>query len=111
MIKAIALLIYLLGQAPGPVAPLNQVGVATACDNQTIPCTFTDPAVPPGPHFYFVVAASGTQYSGASNRVDVVVPAGTHNVVLNWTPSTTSNVTYFVYRGAPATNLKITGSN
>ena len=95
---------FALGQTPVP--PLNAVGVATNCDNQTIQCTYTDQNVPSGPHFYFAIAEDTTgNISSASNRVDVTVPAGTHNVVLTWVPSTSSNVTYFLYRGAPATNL------
>jgi len=103
------LLWLLLGQQ---VPPLNQTGVATNCDNQTIQCTYTDQNVPPGPHFYFVVAEdTNGNISLPSNVVNVTVPAGTHNVVLTWVPSTTPNVTYFMYRGAPATNLTITNSN
>ena len=99
--------------AQAPVAPLNSVGAATGCDNVTIACTYTDVAVPPGPHFYFIVAANGTiaNASTASNRVDILVPAGAHNVVLKWSPSPTIGVTYFIFRGAPPTNLGITNSN
>jgi hypothetical protein len=101
---------FALGQAPVP--PLNSVGAATSCDNVTILCTYTDPSVPPGPHFYFVVAQdSQGNVSVPSNVVNLTVPAGTHNVVLTWNPSTTPSVTYFIYRGAPATNLTITNSN
>lgn len=100
----IILLWFALGQTPVP--PLNAVGVATNCDNQTIQCTYTDPNVPPGPHFYFAVAEDTTgKISTPSNRVDVTVPTGSHNVVLSWQPSTTSNVTYFLYRASPPTNL------
>ena len=99
-------------QAQAPVAPLNAAGVATGCDNVTIVCTYTDVAVPAGPHFYFIVAANGTvaNSSTPSNRVDVLVPAGVHNVQLKWNPSPTPGVTYFVFRGAPPTNLGITNS-
>lgn len=104
MLFAPILLWFALRQTPVP--PLNAVGVATNCDNQTIQCTYTDQNVSPGPHFYFAIAEDTTgNISSASNRVDVTVPAGTHNVVLNWVPSTTPNVTYFLYRGAPVTNL------
>ncbi len=105
-----ALLFFALGQAP-LVSPINQVGVATNCDNQTTACTYTDVSVPAGPHFYFAVACNTSQCSPASNRVDVVIPSGTHNVILSWVPSVSPNVTYYIYRGAPATNLQITGSN
>lgn len=97
-------------QAQVPVAPLNATGVATGCDNVTIACTYTDVAVPAGPHFYFVVAQNAGGSSGPTNRIDVNVPPGAHNVLLNWDPSPTAGVTYFVYRGAPPTNLGITNS-
>ena len=95
------------------VPPLNSAGVATGCNNTTVACTYTDVAVPPGPHFYFAVASNASGYSGPSNRVDVTVPAGTHNVTLKWNPSnlTDPTVTYWIYRGAPPTNLGITESN
>lgn len=96
---------------PATVSPINTVGAAKGCDNATIQCTYTDVAVTPGTHFYFAVAQDSVtgRYSGPSNRVDVLVPTGTHNVILTWTPSTTSDpnkvIAYFIYRGAPATNL------
>lgn len=99
--------IFTYAQAPTTVAPLNITGVATGCDNVSIPCTYTDLNVPPGPHFYFVVAANTNNYSTPSNRVDVIVPAGIHSVTLKWNPSTTTSPvpTYFIYRGAPPTAL------
>lgn len=98
------LLWFALGQTPVP--PLNVVGVATNCDNQTIQCTYTDANVSPGPHFYFAVAEdTNGNISTPSNRADVNVPAGTHSVVLTWNPSTTPNVTYFIFRGSVPTNL------
>lgn len=103
------MLFLLLGQAPTAVAPISPA-VATGCDNATIACTYTDPNVPAGPHFYFVVAVDSTAYSTPSNRVDVTVPAGSHSAVLKWAPSTTPGVSYYIYRGAPATNVKITGA-
>jgi hypothetical protein len=104
------ILIFLL-HYPQAVPPLNTTGVATNCDNVTIQCTYTDINVPSGPHFYFAVASNTTGNSVPSNRVDVTVPSGTHNVILKWTPSVTpGTVTYFIYRGAPATNLKIVGT-
>jgi hypothetical protein len=112
--KILALLILLFLQPPQvAVPPLNSVGVATGCDNQTIQCTYTDANVPPGPHFYFVVASNSAGYSGPSNVVNVTVPSGTHSVTLTWQPSTGGNPapSYFIYRGAPATNVQITGEN
>lgn len=99
--------IFTYAQAPTTVAPLNTTGVATGCDNVSILCTYTDLNVPPGPHFYFVVAANTNNYSAPSNRVDVIVPAGIHSVTLKWNPSTTTSPvpTYFIYRGAPPTGL------
>lgn len=107
MLFAPILLWLALGQTPVP--PLNAAGVATNCDNQTIQCAYTDQNVPPGPHFYFAVAEDTTgKISAPSNVVNATVPAGTHNVVLSWTPSTSTNVTYFLYRGGVPTNLQIT---
>ena len=106
-------IISLATQAQAPViAALNVAGVATGCDNVTISCTYTDTAVPPGPHFYFVVASNANGVSGPTNTVNLTVPAGVHNVVLTWTPSTTllPTPTYFVYRGAPPQNLTIINS-
>lgn len=107
---AVALLLLaapLFGQqAPTTVAPLTKTGVATGCTTVAT-CTFVDTAVPPGQHFYFIVAVNTTSdalYSKPSNRVDVTVPSGTHSVTLNWNPGPTT-VTYYVYRGAPATGL------
>jgi hypothetical protein len=102
--------LYFLLAHPQAIAPLNQTGVATNCDNVTIQCTYLDANVPTGPHFYFAVASNTSGNSVPSNRVDVSIPTGTHNVTLTWTPSTTPGVTYFMYRGAPPTNLKITGT-
>jgi hypothetical protein len=109
LIIAKLLLIFALGQAPVP--PINSVGAATGCDNETVQCVYTDVAVPPGPYFYFVVASNSNGQSGPSNVVNVVVPSGTHNVVLTWTPSITTSPTptYYVFRGGVPTNLKITG--
>jgi hypothetical protein len=103
----------LLAQQPPPpttLPPLNSAGVATGCNNTSITCTYTDVSVPVGQHFYFVVAATVNGYSTVSNKVDVTVTSG-QNVVLNWNPSaTTSPVpTYYIYRGAPPTNLQNLG--
>ncbi len=105
-ILALTLWFASLGQNPATaVAPLNSTGVATSCDNVSIACTYTDVAVAPGPHFYFIVAADASgNYSGPSNRVDVVIPDGVHNAVLTWDAGP-QGVSYFIYRGAPATNL------
>lgn len=111
MIKALILLALSFTQAAVP--PLNTAGVATGCDNATIACTYTDVNVPPGPHFYFLVASNASGFSGPSVRVDTVVPPGSHNVTLTWDPSKPFDptVTYWIYRGAPVSNLKITGSH
>lgn len=103
----LALFFASLGQNPATaVAPINSTGVATSCDNVSIACTYTDAAVAPGPHFYFIVAANSAGYSGPSNRVDVVIPAGVHNVVLKWdAPQGPAGITYWVYRGSVPTNL------
>lgn len=105
MLFAHIMLWFALGQTPVP--PLNAVGVATNCNNTTIQCTYTDVNVHPGPHFYFAVAEDTSGHvSKPSNVVNVTVPAGTHNVVLTWQPSTsTGNITYFIYRGGVPTNL------
>lgn len=103
-------LLYFLMSHPQAVAPINAIAVATGCDNVTIQCTYLDTNVSPGPHFYFAVASSSSSFSSPSNRVDVTVPSGTHNVSLAWTPSPSPGVGYFIYRGAPPTNLKITGA-
>ncbi len=94
------------------VPPINATGAATGCDNTTIACTYTDVSVPPGPHFYFVVASNAAGFSGPSNRFDVVIPAGTHNATLNWSPSAPFDptVTYWIYRGSNPTNLQIVTS-
>jgi hypothetical protein len=114
MIKTLllALFLSLSPQLPTAVAPLNNTGVATGCTSSAT-CTYVDVAVPAGPHFYFVVASNAAGYSGPSNRVDVTVPAGTHSVTLTWNPSnlTDPTVTYWIYRGAPPTNLGVTGSH
>jgi hypothetical protein len=107
MIKAVMLAVLLwLPQAQ--VAPINTSAVAIGCTSRTT-CTYVDQNVPPGPHFYFAVASNAYGYSGPSNRVDVVVPAGTHSVTLNWDPESDPSVGYFIYRGAPPTNLGVTG--
>lgn len=104
-----AVLFFALQNPPTAVPPINSVGVATGCNNTTIPCTYTDVAVKAGPHFYFIVAQNSVGYSGPSNRVDVTVPTGTHNVVLKWNPSSgTPAPTYFIYRGSTPTNLQAT---
>jgi len=105
----LALLLAMMLQGT-TVKPLNSTAVAVGCTSTTT-CTYVDTAVPPGPHFYFVLASTSTEYSVPSNSVNVVVPAGTHNVTLNWVPSTTPGVGYWVYRGAPPTNLGVTSSN
>lgn len=111
MIKGLILALFLWMQTTVP--PLNTTGAATGCNNSTITCTYNDVNVPPGPHFYFLVASNAAGFSGPSQRVDVIVPSGTHNVILNWSPSVPfdSTVTYWIYRGAPPTGLRITGSN
>lgn len=98
--------------APTPVSPLNKVGVATSCDNLSNPCTYVDSTVVTGQYFYFVVAETSGGYSKPSNKVDVTIPTGTgHKATLKWTPpAVTNGVTYFIYRGAPPSNLKVTGS-
>jgi hypothetical protein len=97
--------VLFFAQAQPTVKPLNSTGVATGCvDRKT--CTYTDVNVPPGAHFYFIVAQNAQGYSGPSVRVDCVVPAGTHSVVLQWDPSTESPApSYYIYRGAPPTGL------
>jgi hypothetical protein len=86
--------VLFFAQAQPTVKPLNSTGVAT------------DVNVPPGAHFYFIVAQNAQGYSGPSVRVDCVVPAGTHSVVLQWDPSTESPApSYYIYRGAPPTGL------
>lgn len=106
---------YFLLAHPQAIAPLNQTGVATNCDNATIQCTYVDTNVPPGPHFYFAVASNTFGPSTPSNRVDVTLTSTQHTVTLKWTPSSSvgtasSPIMYFIYRGAPATNLKIIGT-
>jgi hypothetical protein len=114
MIKTLllALVLSFSPQLQTAVKPLNTSGVATGCTSN-VTCTYVDVAVPAGPHFYFVVASNAAGYSGPSNRVDVTVPAGTHSVTLTWNPSnlTDPTVTYWIYRGAPPTNLGVTGSH
>lgn len=103
-----AVMYLILGMPQAAVPPLNKTAAAVGCNNTTVMCTYIDSQVPPGQHFYFAVAqkASGL-YSKPSNVVFVTVPAGTHSVTLTWAPSsgTDSTTGYFIYRGAPATNL------
>lgn len=111
--KLILLHLFSLAQA-APIAPLNSVGVATSCDNVNVACTYTDATVKPGQqYFYFAVAEdSAGNYSVPSNVAYATVGATNTSVVLNWNPSQTGGViTYFLYRGTPATNLHITSSN
>lgn len=100
-----AALLILLFALPALGAPPIATGITGT--------TYTDANVAPGQHFYFVVAcnAGTTVCSGPTNSVNVLVPAGQHNVVLNWTASPSPGVTYSVYRGAPPTAVKITNSN
>jgi hypothetical protein len=109
-IFAAKFVLYFLLAHPQAIAPLNQTGVATGCNNATIQCTYVDNNVPAGPHFYFAVAANSGSTSAPSNRVDVTILSTQHTVTLKWNPSTSAGVTYFIYRGAPATNLKIVGT-
>lgn len=111
--KSLLVAVLFLALPQSAVKPLNVMGAAVDCKTKA-ECTYTDTAVPAGPHFYFVVAQNlggpnGTvAFSGPSNRVDVVVPADgkLHTVVLNWDPqNVTPAPSYYVYRGAPATGL------
>lgn len=106
-------ILYFLLAHPQAIAPLNKTGAATGCDNVTIQCTYVDTNVPTGPHFYFAVASNSIGPSTPSNRVDVTIQSTQHTVTLRWTPSATGStpITYFIYRGAPPTNLKITGAH
>jgi hypothetical protein len=106
--------VLLFAQVQSTVKPLNSTPVATGCNNMTPTsmCTYTDVNVPPGPHFYFIVAQNmfnGVPTpSGPSKRVDIVVPSDgkTHSVVLNWDAQSVTPVpSYYIYRGAPATGL------
>lgn len=91
--------------APTTISPIA-AGVAAGCDNSSIQCTYTDTAPVPGPHFYFVVAFNSNGYSVVSNSSNVTATSG-HNVVVTWIPSTTSSptVSYYIWRGAPASGL------
>lgn len=104
------LLVLLSFQPQATVPALNSSGAATGCSTRAT-CTYVDNSVPPGPHFYFVVATNALGFSGPSNRIDVTVASGTHNATLNWDPAPNADptVTYFIYRGAPPTNVTITG--
>jgi hypothetical protein len=103
--------------------PTAIVPIASAIDSGCTPtCTYTDVTPPPGQHFYFVLAYANGYYSVSSNSVNVTVPAGNnpatgkpYSVTLSWTASTSQssslNVVYLVYRGAPATAPVITNSH
>jgi hypothetical protein len=95
--------------APTTRSPLNSSGVATGCNNTSIQCTYTDLNVPVGKHFYFVVAQNSNGYSTVSNSVNLTISLSGSYVVVSWTPSVTTSptVTYFIYRGAPPTNLGV----
>jgi hypothetical protein len=115
-IKLIALFLFLFictGTAFGQgtsVPPLNSTAVDTGCASFSA-CTYTDLNVPPGQHFYFVIAMNAAGYSGPSNAFYCTVPAGSHNVVLNWNPSNSDpTVGYFLWRGAPPTNINAIGT-
>jgi hypothetical protein len=104
--------VLFFAQVQPTVKPLNSTPVATGCDNKTIQCTYTDVNVPPGPHFYFIVAQNMfngvATPSGPSSRVDVVVPSDgkPHTVVLTWDAQSVTPVpSYYIYRGAPPTGL------
>jgi len=76
--------------------------------------TYTDTTVADGQVYgYTVVAVDPFGFSTCSNIVSgVTIPAtGTHSVALAWTASTTSGVTYAVFRAqtpAPPTNATAT---
>jgi hypothetical protein len=87
--------------------PINSTPVSCP----STPCTYTDVAVAPGSHTYFVTASLNSAQSNPSNSATVTVPAGTHNVLLSWTPSTTPNCQYKIFRIGPASGLQISNSN
>lgn len=114
VLKSILLWLWLMSQGLSTKVPaINPSGSATGCNNISIACTYTDIAVTPGPHSYFVVAENSDGFSLPSNRVDIIVPSGIHNVVLNWNPSitTTPTPTYFVYRFSAPSGVVVTNSN
>jgi hypothetical protein len=71
----------------------------------TTVCSYTDQNVLPGPHRYYVTANNANGESAPSNSVDVVVPSGTHNVLLTW--DAVNGVTYKVYRVSAPSNVGI----
>jgi hypothetical protein len=106
-------LMLFFGQSGGTnVPPLNSTAAVTGCASFSA-CTYTDVNVPPGAHFYFVVGTNVTGYSGPSNAVYLTIPSGSHNVVLNWNPSSSTDfsIGYWIYRGSPPTNVTISGSH
>jgi hypothetical protein len=106
-----AILFLTLAQS-GAIPPINSTGAATNCDNVSIACTYTDSTVKPGQYFYFAVAEdSNGNFSAYSNVAYATVTTG-QVVTLTWQPSSGNQpITYFLYRGTPATNLTITGSS
>ncbi len=105
MIRTLILAV-LLWFPQNAVAPINTAAIAVGCASRAA-CTYVDANVPPGPHFYFVVASNAVGFSGPSNRVDVTIPSGTHSVTLNWDPESDPTVGYWIYRGAPPTGLQV----
>ena len=77
--------------------------------------TYADTTAADGATYSYVVTANNLGGATCSNILgNVVVPAtGAHTVILTWTASTTSGVTYAVFRApqpAPPTNLTATGN-
>lgn len=70
----------------------------TSCGNQTT-CYYQVTAVDAQGHESVPAACASTVLCFGGNQVVVVMPSsGTHSVALTWTASTTTGVTYNVYR-------------
>lgn len=96
-----------------------------AAHAQSVPCvapiktgvtatTYTDSTISDGSVYFYAVAAVDVNgnTSTCSNTVTATISTtGTHTVSLTWTASTSSGVTYSVFRAqapAPPTNLTVT---
>jgi len=97
--------LLLLGTAYGQTVTIPCGSTATPIASGITTTTFTDSAVTDGVTYYYTVAAVSTTtglYSSCPTPVAAPIPAtGTHSVTLNWTASTTSGVTYAVFRASP----------
>jgi hypothetical protein len=108
--KYLAALLFLSSFAMAQASPCTPPQVPIVSGLTTT--TYIDTTVVDNVTYYYTVAAFNANESTCSNVATAFVPAtGTHTVTLNWTASTTSGVTYAVFRAvppAPPTSLTVT---